>query len=422
MIEKKNFNKNNNKSDMNEIIWFQTLVSGEKCLLNVLNIIDGNIIIRQRTWREVEVKKEKNNWFTAFKGSRDLYEYVIRVPTEARDIYEMIDGDKKQKPHFDIDIKFLEEKLSEDEATNIYNKIIEEIRNVSIKILGKELKEIGFKHYPSHGSDKRSGHIIFSKCHHNNATEAKLFCDTIKYLMTPELAKYIDPKVYSSRQNFRCLYCAKLGTQRIKILEGSTEVSFTDFTDSLVSEIAPDSFLIEIEKLPKIPGKAIPKVILPSTYNSQEVDMYAIANMAMDMTAAFSGVTQADWAFEFSKIQGTLIILKRRWPSYCSLHGRIHDNENPYLGIVNGRSVYFHCRCDPPKKIYIGDVGNNYSSSSPPESKRAEVKQEKKEEVAIVIKEKEKEEKPLPDLQSFMNQFKQKPISIKRIYDNDVHY
>lgn len=199
------------------------------------NLEPGNILVRR--WKEE--RGSKFSLFSIFVDSEHLLKYIFSRAEGDRDMYEIVVENQYQKARFDIEFSASEQKLTSQEADRLIAKIVGEIRYITDALFPG--LDTGFREYSSHDIDKRSTHIVLSKLCHPNSRDSRMFYDLVIKYMTPELRKYVDVMVYSTFQNFRMLYCEKLGTGRPKMLVNPKlqQPNIIDFNESLLGHLDP---------------------------------------------------------------------------------------------------------------------------------------------------------------------------------------
>lgn len=166
-----------------------------------------------------------------------------------RNYFESVPGQWIQKPHFDVDVKVTNstsvDQLPEPEPARegtdgipqprvltkgngsdtslaishrashlILDDLIGAIIGYVTGVLGgSDAFDVqrDIRVYTSHGTGKASYHVILPNHYHCNHHEARRFHALVVSRMDPRYAKYVDPKVYSSFQQFRALGSTKHG-------------------------------------------------------------------------------------------------------------------------------------------------------------------------------------------------------------------
>jgi len=309
--------------------------------------------------------------YTFFKSYIDFAKFSFYFQDKDKCFYEIILGEKMQKPHFDIDIEKDADINHQEIKDNLIDSIIKTLTEKNVILnLQKDLLV-----YSSHGFNKKniykySYHIVVNNYCHLNNIEAKAFYEHVVENVKQEYKKYIDKAVYSPTQNFRILGSRKYQSERVKKLEKN----WTYHDKTIIheyNEIPEDKkheFIIQLEESIVTARKANCN-ILPIFKTEDDTKNYTIieenvskddAKNAFKKLAEKANVTPDDIRFPYriSGINGPIIMLKRTRPSKCKICNRVHEHENPYLIIVGEeKSVYFHCRrAATGKKLFIGKL------------------------------------------------------------------
>lgn len=284
---------------------------------------------------------EKDNGgrrFKCFEDWRDFERYLIQVPENKRQFYEVIFGEKAQRIYFDIDAP---EGLPIDFLDHLFGAIRIYLRNT----FGFNVQDQELTLCETLGSTKVSYHLILdyyvSSNQHNRA-----FCEQIKNLLLPTDQPYIDIAVYSTFQNFRILGCQKRDSGRIKRL-----IQYQQIPDGKTR------YESELER-----------TLITVTRNSEYVAIYANSkpvivpiNIKDDQVEQALELLGAPGSFKYLRTNGSLIILKRLKSTYCTVCQKNHDKENPYLAIRSGK-VFFCCR-RVKQEVLLGTINKSDSES-----------------------------------------------------------
>nr|QBK92445.1 MAG: DNA primase [Pithovirus LCPAC401] len=288
--------------------------------------------------------------FALFDDHIELFKYIIAFEPERRCFYEVITQNQKHK--YDIDIKG----QSYEFANAILDDLLRSIDKVYKDVFNVDLKD-NILVYQSHGTNKFSYHVIIDGyCLSTSKECEKIYQLTIK-LMESQYAEYIDSSVYKSTQQMRLLWSHKAKSDRTKHLmtkfkfRGETQdvskrvnrkekqeehlTLLTMFTESLVS-VTHSCILIsmDIEKQEKV------------LYDTVEHDSDLIYSI-------FVKSLKDKNPFKLLSEKGSLVLLKRMFPSYCNVCSRVHENENPYL-VISGGVIYFDCRRSDGERQTVG--------------------------------------------------------------------
>jgi hypothetical protein len=339
--------------------------------------IDGKLVVVLTTPNEKRI-------YSLFDSYIEFGHYQQKFPLDNRCFYEVIFGEFPQKPHFDIDID------QSDIGTLDLDTLALEIRDAVIRQISVIFQEYGITlHldrdvliYTSHSSTKRSFHLVINNYCHVDHKEARRLYDRVfegvaKELAYPMLNKWIDPAVYSSKQQFRIVGSQKFKSNRPKkfesvwIYQGQTiqhryvepaespsHEYILQLEESLVSHTSSCNILPSLIDPSQVPDETTPTNSL--LYRTEDVSM-DLARRALQMCADKAGISIFDRKFPYQirSINGGIISLKRVKASRCQICNKVHEHENPYIFIIesNGtRNVYFDCRRKPGKKLWIGSI------------------------------------------------------------------
>jgi len=312
---------------------------------------------------------KSRRYYSLFKNYIDFALYHFKLKENIRCFYEIILGEKPQKPHFDLDIDMNE--LGEKDIQTIFNDLIISI----IDVLDKKNIKINLEKdvcvYTSHGKDKYSFHVVINNyCHADNDEAKGFYLEVCKNLPHEYVnRKWVDSSVYSITQQFRCLGSHKLNSDRTKIFQETWMYKNKVIHHKYVEEADSKKQLFLIQLNESLVGARTSECeLLPSYRNfSDEIVSYTAsedinmeeAKEAMNLLAASAGIKwrSSKNPFAFDKIEGPFVILKRLKSSRCKICKRIHEHQNPYLWISTDKSVYYHCRrAAADKKLFIGNL------------------------------------------------------------------
>jgi hypothetical protein len=311
--------------------------------------------------------------FAYFDSYLEFYEYMQKFESVDRAFYEIIFGELPQKPHFDVDIdleNFVAAYAGED-IDQVAELLREAVIQGSIEVLSENMTGIDLQKdvllYSSHGIKKRSYHIVLNnKCHDGNK-EAKAFYDAVtskvRTITGGKYVEFIDPSVYSPRQQFRLVGCQKQGSNRPKVFyeefwfrgQKYTHIYNEDVTDPIRKKLtiiyeSMVSFTSGCVYLPSlIPPRAITHHNLGELPDLDPTTIDSCLNMLREK--------MSPCPFTIKEVRGHLIVLKRHAPSLCPICQKAvpHEKENPFMFIISGK-VYWDCRrCSPDaKKFFVG--------------------------------------------------------------------
>lgn len=303
--------------------------------------------------------------FTVFRDVLAFWEYLRMWPADLQNFFEIVPGSRSQKPHFDIDIaasKAEEYQASGHTIDSIATMVLSRVIEGSLAIfqqwnLTPHLEE-QLLVYSSHGSEKRSFHVVWNGYCHANHREAEAFYDAVIAWITQRYGKtyteLIDSGVYSVLQNFRLLGSSKAGSNRTKVLH--SELNFgngiithqyrdpsahhsaerramVDLTESLLSETSSCDMLPRLISIDQMKRK--------KTFNSDELTEEEVDECMIMLQAKME-----DAPFTVRSVDGNMIMLSRRAPSWCPVctdQTEPHQAEHPYI-FISDHVAYWNCR------------------------------------------------------------------------------
>lgn len=365
--------------------WFFHLINNEKEGKKGLFCNDMSFYSNEkyRTNPLIVCKKINNDKTLTFALFDDYNHFHRQLKKEKEyNFYEVILGEYKQKPHFDIDIKSDEiEKLRnnnvdvEQYCEELINNLVDNI----IKVFKDYKVELNIENdlliYNSHGKDKRSFHVIINNWCHSNNNDAKCFYKLVLSGMDDKHKKFIDIAVYGPKQQFRMLGSQKAGSNRIKklmrnfkyngieyehkslrikdtyeliedendfeciVCENVNEsIEVSDLRESLISYIRDCKTLpnFNFEEKKEIEDVKITSEIEEKCFNL----LYEKYGNILPFN--YSGMTKN--TFNFSNKHGYK----------CIQCDRFHDGQNPYM-FISREGVFFNCRRNE-KSLFLGTL------------------------------------------------------------------
>ncbi len=316
--------------------------------------------------------------YTFFKSYLEYGMYQMKLPQNERCFYEIILGESTQKPHFDVDIA-----NSPNTTNNTTNNTTtqttdgEAVKDDLVASIVKTLKDrdielnmsLDILIYTSHGPDKQSYHVIVNNHCHANNVESKAFYDAVMDHVNHNYAQWIDRAVYSPTQQFRIVGCQKIGSKRIKTFQKKWMYQGKEINYEYPEE--PDS--PEHEMVMQLEASVIGftgncRFLPPFEPRADQIKHYTEsddittddASNAIKLIGAAGNISPHDprFPYQFTGINGPIVMLKRTKPSRCKICDRVHQHENPYLLVVGEeKSVFFFCRRAPEhKKLFLGKL------------------------------------------------------------------
>lgn len=323
---------------------WKKLTNGEDAMFNRINISIDDIPVC------LEVLNSSTNevykTFGVFKSAHQFLNYIADTPLFQRCFFEIIRGAYPQKHYVDIDIPITDDNLTEryphskEEKLTIASIIVDEYKRVLLDIK-KEISEEDILVFNSNAETKRSYHIIVDRWYFPSATQNRDLFESIMERIPLEYHKYFDFTMYKSIQQFRTMFSTKVGKNRFKVLDSKStwklKGNFKNeamkmrelFYASLVTELNGTCRMLSFEYKEKI-------AYVPSR---------TISNMELSVIINFfkSNFNDAD-SFDVTDVKNSLISLRRKRPSYCSVCLRQHESENPFLFVNYENILFFNCR------------------------------------------------------------------------------
>jgi len=325
------------------------------------------------------ITKEGNQGriYAYFDSYIEFYQYMTIIDKRDRTFYEIIFGELPQKPHFDIDINLedVNEKYPKEDINMIGEIVKDSVISECINVLSENDVSIDINRdiliYSSHGESKRSYHIIINnKCHDDNK-EAKAFyqkvVEKIRVITNGKYIEFIDSSLYSPRQQLRIVGSEKQGSGRIKEFHENFIYKNQQYKHIYNEEIIDNSIKNLVVIYESLVGFTSGCTYLPLFAPIRSNDYNNLADMAdlqsndIDYCINMMKEKIKDCPFSIKSVSGHIIILKRHGSSYCPMHNKNHEHENPYIYILSGK-VYWDCRRDPRDvpKIFLGYLGYSY--------------------------------------------------------------
>jgi hypothetical protein len=320
--------------------------------------------------RQLYVRMTNNGYksFASFSSPISLYNYIKRRPLRLRCFDEIV-ADSYQKVRFDIDIEYKEEGGKDTSTENKTlmmtrkKRILDElIQNVTDHLITSmfniipDLRPERIMYFSSHGEDKRSVHLVFPDYHTSCCEEARELYRQVARFIPKQYLQYIDHGIYGDNKSLRIMDCCKWGSDRFKQLndrfvlsgvevkyEGAQpDTSNVRFISSLVSFITD--------------SKCLPNLLSPTSKQKIKRELLPGGIVSLCIERAKT-VLSTDYTFEYEKVEGNVIVLKRIAPSYCKLCNRIHESQHPYL-LLYDADLYFNCRRCSDKKLglFLGNI------------------------------------------------------------------
>lgn len=314
-------------------------------------------------WDE-SAKDNNTGYFKTFSTHSDMWSYISNTPQPKRNFHEVIFGRNPQRLRFDIDAKESLKGLIDNYDLDLlpeqyrikgqnYNMIIQYLRDIIFDLFIELYNNAIQECYPgykvdrdrvmmvteSHSSDKYSFHIIITKFIVKDNQEAAWFMkQVIKFLKEsqPLLIDLFDQQIYTSSQFFRILNCCKYSdNSRTKKLSRDNMNTRKNIDKGLIQQNnnGDDLLITTIHYTNAMPVWQVVK-------NGEED--YVISKETEQKCKQIIYETFKD-DYVFKHIKGNLMEYQRRYPSYCKICKRQHEQENAYA-YMSGGVLYWNCR------------------------------------------------------------------------------
>lgn len=343
---------------MNSTVWWRKLTDGDEAMFNKNNVPNDAFPICLETPSNIEgVDPFKN--FAVFRSAYTLLLECVKTPDIKRCFFEIIRANHSQKHYADIDIKLEDDKLTEqfhhtiEEKIAIANIIVAEYISAILKV-NPEIKTTDILVFNSNSSNKRSYHIIVDRWYFPTCKQNKeFFKKCIEYIPLSH-RKYIDNRMYKPNQQFRLFLSTKCGKNRTKVLDPQSPWKSSEIIED------PNQMLKEIFYASLITLTDIGCQMIPYEYEDRS-EYYATRDLddkECDAVIKIFRTFEDASSFEIIGIKsGSLLVLRRRRPSYCKVCCRTHDHEHPFVYTTFDNNVYFSCRrCDESQ--LLGNINN----------------------------------------------------------------
>lgn len=323
--------------------WYYCLVpkDGRRCLLDdfTKDKVDESLIICYASGvlpngnESLNAKGNPRKLYSLFDDYIDLYKYMELFDPKLRCFFELIPGEKPQKPKFDVDLK--------EESDDLIQALLSSIKTTLIQLKQTFNPNKDICIYTSHGESKRSYHIVVNGFYCDDVWEAQAFYFEVMSRIDHPLKESIDRAVYSSRQQFRVLGSQKFESGRPKTLQSTFEIDGDKF-EYFVPANQPRVLHDLRTSLVQFTSDSIRLPSLKKEVKRQEYKGVSDDDLDRMINLFFDAFPDSD-AFSVRSTTLSSVILARHRPTYCHACERTHEAENPYLFLERG-IVYFSCR------------------------------------------------------------------------------
>lgn len=294
--------------------------------------------------------------FFALPSMSDLV-YLI-MTTQNAHYYEVIRGNRPQKPFFDVDMPANQVPLGKTPYT-----ILEDLIDAII-LEGIKREEIVVCETNCPNKTKFSFHVVVLRAV-MSCLHAAAFAENVFNRMTSESAAFIDLGVYNKNRQLRLLCSSKLRLDgkppRVKLINQEytkRKLSGNGF-DVLLTLVTHTSGLdpLHINVNEEIVRREISSIVGFTDDQIEELKSFI-----------------PEYA-EFDKCEIPFILLKRLHSSYCDVCQRVHEFENLYLLVFENGIVELSCRRNK-RRQFVGvlstpleviDVGTSVDTPGQPD-------------------------------------------------------
>jgi hypothetical protein len=293
------------------------------------------------------VRDELHNNYLVFDSENDMWDHYKSV--KAKHWHEVIINKKLQRLKFDIDAKAEEindidniilgtSNNCDEKALAVLNLIIDKIiftfnNTYSDKIDRSFLLVTNSSGQDINKSYKYSYHILIIPYGVIYAEECRNLTDTVKSSLESKVSAVIDNSINKPSQNFRLLGSSKADSVRIKRIDNNlAEMLGTCKVDD------PTNYVLVCNK-----GlKTMPSLLKTSDIKySYEFNIETVNKVIELLTE--KGLIDS---FTYSNFTNNIITFRRKCPSMCPVHEKVHENDNMFVTIHNnerGKNVYYNC-------------------------------------------------------------------------------
>jgi len=256
-------------------------------------------------------------YYTLFNSIEKLETFLSTIPEEKQTFFEVILGENRQKPRFDID--------------DIHVELVPEMFDAFGSLFKKfNIGPECLLWYSSSNQSKQSYHLILPDYYFETSFEAKKLWYYVQENIDPRFATYIDSRVYSITQCFRLLGSQKQGSGRPKRLMKSW-----NYQNEIIEQKGNlrDSLVGYVEDQKLFPAFEIKEKITSSTRGELTGDIQEYLNIINQYIGH---------EFDFWMVKNGVIFYNRIAPSFCEICKKKHDSVGAYF-TIHKDSIIHHC-------------------------------------------------------------------------------
>lgn len=253
--------------------------------------------------------------FLSFDSFDRFVRYYERLTHKRH--HEIIRG--KQKPHFDIDIV----------GTTDPDEVLDRFFDALCRALAvRGIDEDAILVFTSSDEVKHSYHVIVDGWYCDDYRVMTAFYDEV--VGGSLFAEHID-RLYKKTHSLRILGSVKKGTQRVK-------------------EACQDSTLLQSLVTYTVGCRRLEVDVPPPTIDDPvDLSKDVVEQIVFLLSRREKG------NFTVRRVQGSLVYLDRRRPSFCAVCRRVHESENAYV-VVDDGLIYFRCHRDTSRYVIWGTI------------------------------------------------------------------
>lgn len=312
--------------------------------------------------------EEKNRrFFSAFHSPLDFLQYIKQIPSAKWAFFEYILGDQTQKLYFDVDIALVDFQKAlpgvnvDTYCTELIDNLVQQIdetfdeRGIQLDLARHILL------FSSHAAHKRSFHLVINGFAVSNHRENYVLANEVLEQLPQKYLQFVDTGMWTSKQQFRLYLSQKPGSNRPKVFVPSWycrgELIHSNILNNLsLPQNATDAAGLQLTTLFMASCVTVTQNcrVLPDTlfqnhefsrsansaqsdFNEDEITAEVIQSICERAPTVLFEI------YKVKEVNGSLIVLSRKKPAYCSLCKTQHDNDNAFLSITSQGHVYFHC-------------------------------------------------------------------------------
>lgn len=294
------------------------------------------------------VTNTTNRSYYVFNSIKKFKKYLDKLDNKDKTYDEVIFSWMKQKIRLDIDIKIKEIPNNIENTDLFIDNLLKIILTAIIDaFFHKYLIELDEKDIiitSSHGTEKKSFHLIIDKYYALTNVIVQEFVVHLVKLIPISLRNFVDLNVYKKIQNFRMALNHKSNSNRVKKIETPH-----NWFDTIIQNT---------EGCIELKGNSENKDI----ENNIEIEDVTCVDIIEFVNKTNSEVLEHQ---KFRLKVNNILIFDRKAPSFCQLCNETHHNDNTAMLLVYNESqsskIYFKCRHLKNKLLYIGNMGEYIS-------------------------------------------------------------